>query len=94
MEPNTESKTLNKWLERNPELAATIDEIERTWDDRLDGRPGWSWWAYTKPGHYVADMGLEFHLSHEDNVADLIRMLKSIEPCDCAQCLGQLDTGL
>ena len=44
-------------------------------------------WAYTKPGfHDGYDALGRTHCVHEDTWTAVLRAMRGIEPCDCAQC--------
>jgi hypothetical protein len=44
------------------------------------------WWAYTKKGFKFAGMGC--HTAHEDTQHELLKMIRTMEPCDCEQCMA------
>jgi hypothetical protein len=43
------------------------------------------WWAYTTKGFKFAGMGC--HTAHEDTQHELLQMIRTMEPCDCDQCM-------
>jgi hypothetical protein len=71
-------KTLQKWLDKNPEKVAEVDFGEGYNTDRRDScaydillAPGWS--AYDYACHTVI----------EGTVKDLLSVLNDLQPCDC-----------
>lgn len=42
------------------------------------------YWAYSNKGFMFEDMGC--HTAHEDTQADLLRVIRSLIPCDCDEC--------
>lgn len=43
------------------------------------------YWAYSKNGHMFELM--ECHTAHEDTQAELLRVIKSLKPCECDDCI-------
>lgn len=41
-------------------------------------------WAYSKKGYRFAYM--ECHTAHEYNQKELMKVIRTLEPCDCEQC--------
>lgn len=41
-------------------------------------------WVYLKTGWYSPEMGC--HTLHESRLHDLKRLLRNVEPCECAEC--------
>lgn len=52
-----------------------LDEVSKD----LDG-----YWAYTKKGYYFGSM--ETHTAHEDTQAELLKVIRTIETCECDSC--------
>lgn len=75
MKHNIESKLLAALPESITSKFAFIDD-ER---DSGDGM-----WAYCIDGYVVRDLGC--HLAHEWTVRDLIRSMKTVEPCTDSRC--------
>lgn len=48
------------------------------------------YWAYTKDGFYFKDMGC--HTAHEDTQKDLLRVIRSLQPCNCDDCKQALES--
>jgi hypothetical protein len=67
---NTKMKVAKKYLD----MLAEIDNEGR--DSGI--------WAYSKKGYQFADMGC--HTAHEYSQKDLMKVIRSLEPCDCEQC--------
>lgn len=42
------------------------------------------YWAYSKAGYHFPEMGC--HTAHEDTQADLMRVVRNVQPCDCGEC--------
>lgn len=58
--------------------------IEEVSDERGSGD---GIWVYTKPGfHDGYDPRGPTHAVHEDTWRDVLRQMRSIEPCACADC--------
>jgi hypothetical protein len=70
MKNNTSIKVPAKYV-------SMLSEID--YEGRQDG-----YWAYSVPGFMFADMGT--HTAHEDTQADLLRVIRSLVPCDCKEC--------
>lgn len=60
----------NKW-------AVMLEEIDN------EGK-GSGIWAYSKKGFYFEAMGS--HTAHEDNQKDLMKVIRTLKPCNCEQC--------
>lgn len=45
------------------------------------------YWLYLNRGWHSDDYGL--HVIHEDTQADVLKMLRWTEPCDCDWCCGK-----
>lgn len=43
------------------------------------------WWAYSKKGYKFEGMGC--HTAHEDTQHELLKMIRTMVPCDCDQCM-------
>jgi hypothetical protein len=63
-----------KWIPKK--YMEHIDEVYKDSD---------GWWAYTKKGFQFAGMGC--HTAHEDTQHELLKMIRTMEPCDCDQCM-------
>jgi hypothetical protein len=59
-----------------------IDEIEQDSD---------GYWAYSKYGFYFEYMGNECHTAHEDTKTDLLKVIRSLKPCNCKECQEELN---
>lgn len=46
------------------------------------------YWAYTKKGFYFEAMGHGCHTAHEDTKKALMDKIKTIEKCDCRDCVS------
>lgn len=53
----------------------------------LDGD---GYWAYSKIGYHFEDMGGECHTAHEDTQFELLKVIRSLRPCNCKHCLEEL----
>jgi hypothetical protein len=42
------------------------------------------WWAITKKGYRFAEM--ECHTAHEDTQHELLKVIRTMEPCECSEC--------
>lgn len=45
------------------------------------------YWAYTKSGYMFESMGC--HTAHEFNKNELLKVIRTIIPCECEQCCSQ-----
>lgn len=68
-------KTLAR-IKQNPRIADA-------WSEVADGN---GYWAVTKPGFYFPNM--ECHTCREDTLATLLKEVRTIAPCTCADCLA------
>lgn len=45
------------------------------------------YWAYSKAGYQFAGMGGQCHTAHEDTQKELLSMIRTLEKCECKNCL-------
>ena len=45
------------------------------------------YWAYSKKGYCFEEMGYGCHTAHEDNQLALLEVIRTLEPCNCNECL-------
>lgn len=48
------------------------------------------YWAYSKDGYYFSSVDKDCHVAHEDTQGDLLRIIKSLTPCNCEECKRSL----
>jgi hypothetical protein len=70
MKNNTKIKVAKKYLNQ-------LEEID------LDGG---EYWAYSKRGFYFEEMGRGTHTAHEDTQLELLKVIRSLKPCNCSEC--------
>lgn len=58
---------------------AMLEEIDRDSD---------GYWAYSKDGFMFRRM--ECHTAHEDTQAELMDVIRTLQPCDCDECKNML----
>lgn len=78
-------KTIQKWIDKNPEI---VDEYWME-DSDPDEYGDWSIWLYFKYG-YINTCS-ETHCIHESTVKDFFAHVKCIEKCECEECLANLE---
>lgn len=47
------------------------------------------YWAESDYGYYFTDM--ESHTAHEDTQKDLLRVIRTLAPCSCNECVRELN---
>jgi hypothetical protein len=70
MKNNTKIKVAKKYLNQ-------LNEID------LDGD---GYWAYSKRGFYFEAMGRGTHTVCEDSQLELLKVIRSLKPCNCSEC--------
>ena len=79
-------KTIQKWIEKHPDLV----ESAHMENDEFDGYSNpCSIWLYLKPG-YICTM-TETHQVHEATVKDFLSSAGTIEKCECDECKSLLE---
>jgi hypothetical protein len=72
-------KTLKRLLEAHP------DKISEIGDESGSGD---GYWVYLRNGWRCGQS--ETHAVHEWNMKDLLGAFRSVEPCDCADCVKEV----
>ena len=44
------------------------------------------YWAYSESGYYFSVVDRECHVAHEDTQNQLLKVIRSLKPCECEDC--------
>jgi hypothetical protein len=66
----------------------TSIKIPKKYESKLElvERDSDGYWAYSIKGFQFEGMGGECHTAHEDTQHELLKMIRTVIPCNCKQC--------